>query len=203
LYSDASDIITPEQNDIIQQQYKGNILQYKGNSSNYSQKMIYSKIIQGKWTNRKKCYAAQQVKYTNPNIYSFTRRGGLNSLLNGVQTNYPLKCPQNNNLVFYNSNQRADPTIGVISNGGVFICSQQSDPCSGFKKTNPPSTYCFPTTCSDVPGKEMFLCYKPTNSYYPQTKRVMTDVGGEFPNNYKGLECSSANGISSDAPGCG
>jgi hypothetical protein len=124
LYTGASEITTPEQSELIQQQYKGNILQYKGNSSNYSQNMIYAKIAQGHWINCK----------------------------------------------------------------------------------TPPSSrpnFCFSTSCSDVPGKEMKLCYKSTTaSYYPKTKRVMTDVGGGFAINSKNLRCFSANGIKSEASNC-
>jgi hypothetical protein len=204
LYPDATNIITPEQEELIKQQYKGNILQYKGNSSNYSKRTIYSKIIQGGWSNRKRCYASQGVKYTNPNTNFFAQSGNSNILLNGNPTNYPVKCPPYSNLVYYNSNQRADPDIGVISNGGVFLCNKQVNPCSGYVKTNLPVNYCFSTSCSNVPGKEMLLCYKSTNNtYYPKPKRVMTDVGGKFPINYKQSQCSSANATPSEVKNCG
>lgn len=203
LYPDVTNIITPEQQDLIKQQYKGNILQYKGNSSNYSKKMIYSKIIQGTWTNRKKSYASQGVKYTNPNTHFFTQSGNSNILLNGVSTNEQITCPPYSNLIYYNSNQRANPSNGVISNGGVFNCNKQENPCSGYVKVSAPINYCFSTSCSDVPGRETFLCYKSTNnSYYPKPKRVMTNVGGKFPINYKPLPCSSANAIQSNANNC-
>jgi hypothetical protein len=189
--------------DLIKQQYKGNVLQYKGNSSNYSKNTIYSKIIQGTWSNRKRCYASQQVKYTNPNTNFFAQSGNSNILLNGNPTNYPVKCPPYSNLVYYNSNQRANPNVGVISNGGVFLYNQQVQPCSGYVKNNLPSNYCFSTSCSNVPGKEMLLCYKSTtNPYYPKPRRVMTDVGGKFPINYKPLPCNSANATPSETKDC-
>jgi hypothetical protein len=203
LYPDETNFITPEQQEVIRQQYKGNVLQYKGNSSNYSKKTIYSKIIQGTWTNRKRCFATQQVKYTNPNTQFFANSGNSNILLNGTPTNYPVTCPPYYNITYYNSNQRADPSVGVISNGGVFLYNSQINPCTGYVKTNPTVNYCFSTRCSDVPGKEMFLCYNSkSNSYYPKPRRVMTDVGGKFPINYKQLPCSSANAIASQATDC-
>ena len=203
LYSDDLDIITPEQDDFIKQQYKGNILQYKANSCNFSQKMIYAKIMQGRWTNRKKCYASQTVTYTNPNTQYFNRAGGLYILLDGTATAFPPTCPQYTNVVNYNSNQRANPATAVIPSGGVFISNEQIDPCSDYIKKNPPSIFCFPTTCSNVPGKERNLCYISRNScYYPKPKRVMTDVGGGLPINIRGLRCVSANAIPSEARGC-
>jgi hypothetical protein len=203
LYPDETNVFTPTQQELIKQQYKGNVLQYKANSSNYSKNTIYSKIIQGTWTNRKRCYASQRVKYTNPNTQFFAQEGNSNILLNGVSTNYPVTCPPYSNLVYYNSNQRANPAIGVISNGGVFICNKQVNPCTGYVKTNPPVNYCFSTTCSDVPGRETFLCYKSTNNpYYPKPKRIMTDVGIKFPINYKPLPCSSANATPSEVKNC-
>jgi hypothetical protein len=202
LYPNDANIITPQQQELIKQQYKGNILQYKGNSSNYSKNTIYSKIVQGKWSNRKRCYATQQVKYTNPNTHFFAHSGNSNILLNGNPTIYPITCPPYSNLENYNSNERANPDIGVISNGGVFICNKQTNPCNGYVKTNFPANYCFSTKCSDVPGKEMFLCYKSSNTYYPKPKRIMTDVGSKFPVNYKQLPCSSANAIQSEMTNC-
>lgn len=203
LYPDVTNIITPEQHELAKQQYKGNVLQYKGNSSNYSKKTIYSKIIQGNWTNRKRCYASQRVKYTNPNTHFFAHSANSNILLNGVPTNFQVTCPPYSNIVSYNSNQRANPSNGVISNGGVFLCNKQENPCNGFVKISKPKSYCFPTSCSDVPGREMFLCYKSTsNSYYPKPRRIMTDVGGKFPVNYKPLPCSSANATHSEVKNC-
>ena len=52
--------------------YKGNILQYKNNSSNLSKKQIYSKIANRTWVN-KKSYATQSLTYTNPNTNSLYR----------------------------------------------------------------------------------------------------------------------------------
>jgi len=197
-----NEIITPEMADIMKQQYKGNILQHKENSANYSKSVIYSKIMKGQWSNRKRCYASQGVKYTNPNTNSFVREGGNNILLNGVQTYYPTTCPPYSNLIYYNSNQRADPKNGVIANGGIFICNKQENKCTGYSNETINNNTCFLTSCSDVPGKEQLLCYKQSQLYYPNPKRIMTNVGGKFPVNYKPLPCSSANAIPSQAPDC-
>ena len=54
-------------------QYKGNILQYKGNSSRITQKQKYSQISKGLWCNRTKVFATQSQTYTNPNTTSLAR----------------------------------------------------------------------------------------------------------------------------------
>ena len=66
--------------------YKGNILQYKANSSNLTKKQIYSKMAKNLWTNRNKTYATQSSKgYTNPNTQSLKRIN--DSLLCNIQEN--------------------------------------------------------------------------------------------------------------------
>jgi hypothetical protein len=52
---------------------KGNILQYKKNSSNLTKRQIYSQIAKGKWTNRTTNWATQSDTYTNPNTNELTR----------------------------------------------------------------------------------------------------------------------------------
>lgn len=73
---------------------KGNILQYKINSSNLTKNLRYSKIAKGQWTNRTKTYAAQNDRgYTNPNVHNLLRVGGQNVTLAGAQTGAPVTCP--------------------------------------------------------------------------------------------------------------
>ena len=54
------------ENFIVAQNRKGNILQYKKNSSNLTRNQKYALIAQGRWVN-KKSYATQSDKYTNFN----------------------------------------------------------------------------------------------------------------------------------------
>ena len=57
---------------------KGNILQYKANSSNLTQSQRYSKIAKGQWVNRNTTWATQSAKgYTNPNTTSLKRSGNV------------------------------------------------------------------------------------------------------------------------------
>lgn len=52
---------------------KGNVLQYKKNSSNLTKKQRYSQIARGLWTNRTKSWATQGAAFTDPNTSSLKR----------------------------------------------------------------------------------------------------------------------------------
>jgi hypothetical protein len=66
---------------------KGNVFQYKKNSSNLTKNQRYSQIAKGQWTNRHKTWATQSANgYTNPNNQQLARVGGVNVTLNGVVT---------------------------------------------------------------------------------------------------------------------
>jgi hypothetical protein len=57
---------------------KGNVLQYKANSSNLTKAQRYSKIAKGQWTNRNTTWATQSMRgYTNPNTTSLKRSGNV------------------------------------------------------------------------------------------------------------------------------
>jgi len=81
---------------------KGNILQYKANSSNLTKSQRYSKIAKGKWINRNTTWATQSTRgYTNPNSTSLKRSGNVVNLaidpITGAvigPTNAPFTCPQ-------------------------------------------------------------------------------------------------------------
>ena len=75
---------------------KGNVLQYKKNSSSLTKNQRYSKIAQGQWTNRTKTFASQSTRgYTNPNTQSLMRVGGSNVTTTGQPTDLPVTCPTN------------------------------------------------------------------------------------------------------------
>jgi len=52
---------------------KGNVLQYKKNSTQLTKKQRYAQIAKGLWTNRTKSWATQTDIYTNPNVSSLKR----------------------------------------------------------------------------------------------------------------------------------
>lgn len=68
---------------------KGNILQYKKNSSNLTKNQRYSQICKGAWTNRTKSYATQTQTYTNPNTSNLKQVNFINVPSNGVTTYVP------------------------------------------------------------------------------------------------------------------
>jgi hypothetical protein len=106
--------ISPTEFRTVEMLKKGNILQYKKNSSNLTKKQVYSKIATGMWTNRTTTWATQTESYTNPNTNSLKRVGYTNIDISGpipVPTVDGLTCskpiiPTNNSL----------PIVPVIPN---------------------------------------------------------------------------------------
>jgi hypothetical protein len=79
---------------------KGNILQYKKNSSNLTTQQRYAQIAKGQWTNRNTTWATQSTRgYTNPNNQSLQRVNTINITLAGISTTLPVTCPKPVNIV--------------------------------------------------------------------------------------------------------
>jgi hypothetical protein len=111
----------------LQMLEKGNILQYKCNSSNLTKKQRYSKIAKGEWVNRNTTWAVQSLNgYTNPNTTSLKRSGNVINIaidpITGLiigPTNEPPTCatqiiPINASLpenISGNSNEPIPPPI--------------------------------------------------------------------------------------------
>ena len=90
IYINAADVV-----DYYQMIKKGNILQYKQNSSNLTKTQRYSQIAKGQWTNRTKTWATQGQDYSNPNNNSLKRVGQTTiSLETGLPSFEPITCPQ-------------------------------------------------------------------------------------------------------------
>jgi hypothetical protein len=172
---------------------KGNVLQYKINSSNLTKNQRYSKIAKGQWTNRTKTWATQNDKgYTNPNIHSLLRVGGENVTLAGVPTNLPVTCfpnliPIYNILPSQISGSSQDQTIPppvpptpgsevivplvieaivepiVIQDFGNLVCGTKENVCTGEIIRPVQLDNCHPTTDSDVPGPIEDLCWNDGN----------------------------------------
>lgn len=77
----------------IAQINKGNVLQYKANSSKLTKQQIYSLMAKGMWTNRNTTWATQSQSYSNPNTHSFKRSGSVNITIDGTPTSLPVTCP--------------------------------------------------------------------------------------------------------------
>lgn len=81
---------------------KGNVLQYKKNSSNLTKNQIYSRIAQKQWLNANTTWGTQSVQYSNPNTNSLKRTGNVVNIsidpITGAvigETTNNVTCPQN------------------------------------------------------------------------------------------------------------
>ena len=154
---------------------KGNILQYKKNSSNLTKKQRYTQIAKGMWTNRTKTWATQSDTYSNPNMTSLLR------------VNSTILDPSNN--TFSNrSNPFGCPTT-TIQDGGNLVCNVVVNPCTQeVVKRTQSQQLCNPTTDSDVPGQIQQLCWNDgTQTWYPRQRYIMPTSGTKWPEGYKGF----------------
>ena len=154
---------------------KGNILQYKKNSSNLTKNQRYTQIAKGMWTNRTKTWATQSETYTNPNNSSLLR------------VNNTILDPSNNSFSS-RSNPFNCPTT-EIPDGGNLVCNVVVDPCTQevIKRTLS-QQLCNPTTDSDVPGQIQELCWNDgTQTWYPRQRYTMGNSGTSWPEGYKGF----------------
>lgn len=161
--------------------YKGNILQYKGNSFQISKKQKYSKLAQGLGPNRKKTFATQSQTYSNPNTSSLLR-------VNSTQLQNSVSGPFQ-----YNVPSPFDCSSNSIEIGGNLVCGVYTNPCSKeiLKMNNNSSQTCSPTYCSNVPGLPIFLCWNSKSStYFPRQRRVMSNSLNKWPQGYKGFASS-------------
>jgi hypothetical protein len=154
---------------------KGNILQYKKNSSNLTKNQRYTQIAKGMWTNRTKTWATQSDTYTNPNNSSLLR------------VNNTILDPSNNTFSSP-SNPFNCPTT-EIPDGGNLVCNVVVDPCTQeVIKRSVSQQLCNPTTDSDVPGQIQQLCWNDgTQTWYPRQRYTMGNSGTSWPEGYKGF----------------
>lgn len=180
--------ITPAQADLEDKiLYKGNILQYKKNSSNLTKRQRYALIAKGAWINQKKSYATQSLTYTNPNTSALLRvnsvavppndiTGSINNSSGAYQYNVP--------------NPFGCPSVDIVD-GGTLICNTLANPCTNQLIKTYPTKKCFSITASDVPGFSnpnviKNLCWNPRlNTWYPRARLTMSNSGNKWPQNYK------------------
>jgi hypothetical protein len=87
-------------NELRVNELKGNILQYRKNSSFITASQRYSKIAKGEWTNRNTSWSSQSTRgYTNPNSNSLKIYGSINIAIDPITgailgpTTLPTTCP--------------------------------------------------------------------------------------------------------------
>lgn len=120
------DTISPIEAGTIAMASKGNVLQYKKNSSNITKQQRYSQIAKGMWTNRNTTWASQTITTTMPNTLSLKRVNYKTIYLdNGAPANLPITCPTPVEPTIPNklpinpningSNQLNDTQFGIIT----------------------------------------------------------------------------------------
>lgn len=169
----------------LQMLYKGNILQYKKNSSSLTKNQKYAQISKGLWSNRKKSFATQSVTYSNPNTTGMER-------INYTEIPFPNQIvgqPNNISGPFqYNVQNPYLCSSDVLQDGGTLVCNAFVDPCSGEIIQTVSQQQCFPTYCSDVPGPVMDLCWNPSlSTFYPRQNYTMNNSVSKWPQGYKGF----------------
>jgi len=166
--------------------YKGNILQYKINSSQLTKKQKYTQLAKGLGQNRTNVFATQSQTYTNPNTTgllrvnydTFTFPNQLVGKPNNISGPYQYMISN----PFYCSNNS-------IQDGGNLICGTYANPCTGeIIKKDPPNPLCYPTYFSDVPGRAIDLCWYPNiQTWFPRQRYFMNNSTNKFPQGYKGF----------------
>jgi hypothetical protein len=164
---------------------KGNVLQYKKNSSNLTKQQKYSQIAKGYWTSRRKCFASQTQTYTNPNTASFKR-------INSINIPFPnniVGAPNNISGPFQYDvpNPFGCPTTS-LEDGGTLLGTTYVNPCTNevIRKTFVQN--CNPTSDSDVPGPIETLCWDPSvATWYPRQRLNMSNSSDKWPVGYKGF----------------
>jgi hypothetical protein len=160
---------------------KGNVLQYKNNSSNLTKQQKYAQISKSKWTNRTTTWATQSDKYTNMNTRMLKRVNAPNNItLDGVITTDPITpCPYNSGL---------PPSEIIVPNGGSLVCNIMENTCTGETIVTPARDKCHPTSDSDVPGPITLLCYNDNlPTYYPRQRYIMSNSGNKWPQGERSL----------------
>jgi len=166
--------------------YKGNILQYKGNSARLTKSQKYSQLARCAGPNRTKVFATQSETYTNPNTTGLLRVG--------FQT-YPFPnqivgAPNNISGPFeYNIPNPNDCSGNSIQDGGTLVCGTYSNPCTGeiIKQGTYSATICNPASASNVPGSSILCWNTKVQTWFPRQRYFMNNSTDKWPINYKGF----------------
>ena len=167
--------------------YKGNILQYKGNSSRITKKQKYAQLAKGMWCNRTKVFATQGITYTNPNTTGLMR-------VNYTTLPFPNQIvgqPNNISGPFqYNVPSPYGCPTTSVQEGGSLVCGTFVNPCTNevIKSVPKPPLICNSSTASDVPGIPVDLCWTPkVQTFFPRNNLTNSNSLDKWPEGYKGL----------------
>lgn len=196
---------------------KGNVLQYKKNSSSLNKQQVYSKIAKGEWTNRTTTWATQSDKYTNPNTNHLKRVGGEwidengqnvvkpscqvpSAPINNMLPSRQLK-PNNNPIlpppppVIKPTTNASIPLFPIISlepkailDYGNLLCNTTENICTGETFTQPSNSNWHPTTDSNVPGPITELYWdERIQTWFPRERLTMNNSTDKWPYNSKAI----------------
>ena len=166
--------------------YKGNVLQYKGNSSRLTKSQKYTQLAKGFGPNRTKVFATQSQTYTNPNTTGLRR-------INTQTYPYPngvVGEPNNPSGPFqYNVMNPNDCSNNSIQDGGTLVCGTFANPCTGeiIKQGATSSIIYNSASASDVPGPYDLFWDTKVQTWFPKPRYVMNNSTDKWPVNYKGL----------------
>jgi hypothetical protein len=167
--------------------YKGNVLQYKGNSSRLTKTQKYTQLAKGFGPNRTKVFATQSQTYTNPNTTGLQR---INTQTYPYQ-NPIVGAPNNISGPFqYNVPNPNDCSNNSIQDGGTLVCGTFANPCTGeiIKQGATSSIIYNPASASDVPGSSVLFWDTQVQTWFPKPRYVMNNSTDKWPVNYKGLD---------------
>jgi len=166
--------------------YKGNILQYKGNSAQFTKSQKYSQLARMAGPNRKKVFATQSQTYTNPNITGLQRvnsttipfPNGVVGEPNNISGPYQYNVPNPNGC-----------SGSSLQDGGTLVCGTFANPCTGqlIRGGATSATICNPASASDVPGSSVLCWNNKVQTSFPKPRYVMNNSTDKWPVNYKGF----------------
>jgi hypothetical protein len=174
--------------------YKGNILQYKGNSARFTKSQKYSQLARMAGPNRTKVFATQSETYTNPNTTGLLRVG----FSTFPFPNQIIGAPNNISGPFAYGIPNPNGCSGnSIQDGGTLVCGTFANPCNGeiIKKCNTSATICAPASASNVPGASILCWNNKVQTWFPRQRYVMNNSGDKWPINYKGFVSAVKPGI--------
>jgi hypothetical protein len=166
--------------------YKGNILQYKGNSAQFTKSQKYSQLARMAGPNRTKVFATQTETYTNPNTTGLQR-------FNSTTIPFPNTVvgePNNISGPFQYNVQNPNGCSGVsIQDGGTLRCGYYANPCTGELIRSPilTATICNPASASDVPGSSILCWNNKVQTWFPKPRYFMNNSTDKWPQGYKGF----------------
>ena len=165
---------------------KGNILQYKGNSSQLTKKQKYSQLAKGFGPNRTKVFATQSETYTNPNTTGLLR---VNSSILPFPNDL-VGQPNNISGPFQYAVPNPDGCTGLsIQDGGNLVCGTYANPCTGeiIQTGATSSVICNPASASNVPGSATLCWDTKVQTWFPRQRYFMNNSGTKWPQGYKGF----------------